>query len=189
MKFLRVLSLSLILIPFSLSAQLVKGNWIGSINGNYSTTHNNDIWGVVLSPQLLETVAPNFAVGLLVDYGFLKSKFSTGNGYIENGYVSHMVKAGPSARKYFGKGSLMPFLGLTTGLQFSKVHELDSGSSDSDISEYNFFAMPSAGLYYWLTGSVAISIGAAYTFRIGDTSEFDGIQIGLNFLIPRPVKP
>ncbi len=142
MKFLRVLSLSLILLPLSLSAQIVKGYWIGSINGNYSTTHNNDIWGVVLSPQLMETVAPNFAVGLLFDYGFLKSKLTTGNGYVENGYVSHMVKAGPSARIYFGKGSLMPFFGLTTGLQFSTVHEIDSGSSDSDISEYDFLLCP-----------------------------------------------
>lgn len=189
MKFFCLLSLSLILIPFSLSAQLGKGYWIGSINGNYSTTHNNDVWGIVLSPQLLETVAPNFAVGLLVDYGFLKSKHPSGNGYVEKGYVSHFVKAGPSARKYFGKGTLMPYFGLTTGLQFSKIHEIDSGSSDSDVTEYNFFAMPSAGLAYWLTGSVAISLGTSYTIRIGDTSEFDGIQIGLSFLIPRPVNP
>jgi len=49
--------------------------------------------------------------------------------------------------------------------------------------------MPSAGLAYWLTGSVAISLGTSYTIRIGDTSEFDGIQIGLSFLIPRPVNP
>ncbi len=139
-------------------AQIEKGNFIGGINGNFSYNHlhgrNSTMFG--LNAYGLYALENNLATGLSIESAFSFSKLNVpGSSHTSYGFVFT-----PELRKYFGSGSVTPYVGLASGFVYNYF--------DSEIpgfvgfKDFDFQLAPLAGISFWINEKVFFDIKAKY---------------------------
>jgi hypothetical protein len=75
-------------------------------------------------------------------------------------YTSYNLLVTPEIRKYFGSGSLLPYVGLSTGVSYNYLNA-DYPGFDA-LTNVDFYLAPVAGFSWWLNDKVFLDLQAKY---------------------------
>lgn len=164
MKKLFLLFIAIYLISNTVSAQLEKGGWITSLQGNYNVTgikyRSDRFQSLLLRPGVMKLVHHNLAVGMVMSFGYDLSKYSEVQPGLSLTSKSLSLEAGPVLRKYFGDYKLKPFAELSSGIKYHNSSSAYSDNRKYDFDNTDLFIRPAIGLSYWINDRISFDISA-----------------------------
>jgi hypothetical protein len=184
MKKLFLLFVTIYLISNSVSAQLEKGGWITSLQGNYSL--KGPYYGsyrtqsLLINPGVMKLVHHNLAVGMVFNFGYEKTKdYPIDNGLTFT-WKSYSLEAGPVLRKYFGDYKLKPYAELSSGIKYDFNKSTFSDNSKFESHDTNLFIRPLIGFSYWINDRISIDISAGTDLMEDNLKE---LNVNLGFSV------
>lgn len=169
-------------------AQLSKGGWITSMQGNGSSSKNFNYKSssLTLQPSVLKLISNNLALGIN-----LNTTFTSGSSPIPSApeTISKLntfnLEAGPVLRKYFGNYKLKPYAEFGTGWNYTWFNNTIDGKS-GNFDDSRFYIKPALGISYWISDRIALDMNLSYdlnqehyTFQLDDWNMNIGFSVKL----------
>lgn len=158
----------LLILSTTVTAQLEKGTWIGGVNGTFgfagrTTSYRTLSWS--FNPYAYYLISRNLAIGADIQNSFFtyKRTYTDASSSYSSREMSYSARLSPTVRKYFGKGALRPFVGLSTGLEYWYVKgNYSFDNSTYKESDFSYFLTPLAGFSWWMNEKVFLDVKASY---------------------------
>jgi hypothetical protein len=188
MKNLLLCAILGLFITSETSAQLIKGDFVAGIQGNlkYQATKSGSYKGLGLNVENhgLYFVGNNLGIGYVIDFEHSQYKMSNNSlSDLASKNITSQLETGVVLRKYFGSKQLMPFVQLSTGLQYYRTKNFYDGVPSNPYDDYDFFLKPAIGATYWLNDKVGLNAMMDYNLINSNVNELNfklGISVKLS---------
>jgi outer membrane protein W len=171
---------------------LEKGSWIGGVNGNLSIAGRSSgtqylSWS--FNPYAMYLVSKNFAVGVDMDNGFTyyKGNYQDGSESYSMHGTTYSLQLTPTVRKYFGNGSVRPYVGLSTGVLMEHMRGYSSYDEHTTTETgFSYYLAPQVGVSWWVNDKVFLDMKASYNLMdsyFGSGYHTFDLKIGVGFKI------
>lgn len=167
-------------------AQLKKGEWITTLNGNASLSGSGSSYinrSFTVNPGLMKLVGHNFAIGLKLGSSYQHTELlSSFQPPVKNSTLE--LEPAVVLRKYFGGYRLKPYAQVDLGWQIRTYNNYSVQLDDMyRIRDNNAFVRPVAGLSYWLSDKVSLDANAGYDINFEHNRYIRDWQFNLGFTV------
>lgn len=176
---------AIILLSIAAYAQLPKGDFLMSVqgNGSFSGKHNIQVSAFTLQTGAYKLVRNNLALGMNFTADFEGSNLPGYlNGDVINRRRAYTLEAGPVLRKYFGSNKLKPYaeLGISAGYNYQRVNGENSYTHDN----IDLYIRPALGLSYWFTDNVSFDVNVNSDINHGHSLfYYNDLNLNLGFTV------